>query len=157
MNVAYLKVTCRLRFNFLFSSPDCWCLFTGIVVHQLWSSIYFSRKQEVWAPVTGVSHFFFLSNWDGALHKLRTLHISIVHIAQTGPGLQGHFQRGRCLIFSGCCFLYPQKCSLSWQQSGLGLKFGFVYFCQCLWSHILVHYFQHVCTIYGKTFDFCNK
>ncbi len=59
MNVAYLKVTCRLRFNFLFSSPDCWCLFTGIVVHQLWSSIYFSRKQEVWAPVTGVSHFFF--------------------------------------------------------------------------------------------------
>ncbi len=46
MNVAYLKVTCGLCFNFFFfSAPDCWCLFTGIVVHRLWSST-FSRKHE---------------------------------------------------------------------------------------------------------------
>ncbi len=42
MNVAYLKVT------FFYSAPDCWCLFTGIVVHQLWSSA-FSCKHEEWA------------------------------------------------------------------------------------------------------------
>ncbi len=58
MNVAYLKVTFGLCFHFIFSTPDCWCLFTGIVVHQLWSSM-FSRKHEVWAPAAGASHFYF--------------------------------------------------------------------------------------------------
>ncbi len=43
-------------FIFFFPVPDCWCLFTGIVVHQLWSSA-FSRKLEVWAPVAGASRF----------------------------------------------------------------------------------------------------
>ncbi len=31
---------------FFFSPTDCWCLFMGIVVHQLWSSA-FGRKHEV--------------------------------------------------------------------------------------------------------------
>ncbi len=96
-----------------FSPPDCWCLFIGIVVHQLWSSA-FSRKHEVWAwgerswewRITFFNLFFiflFFSKCDGALpglgalRKQHTLHISIVNIAQTGP--QGHFsvgpQRGR--------------------------------------------------------------
>ncbi len=45
INIAYLKVTCRLSF---FLAPDCLCLFTGIVIQQLWSSA-FSGKHEVWA------------------------------------------------------------------------------------------------------------
>ncbi len=114
MNIAYLKVTCGLRFHlFFFGFAYCLCLFTGIVVQQLWSSA-FSRKHELWAPaadaVAGmVRHLFYLFNYYfflqlgwcpppelGAIRKQHTLHI-IVHIAQTGP--QGHFsvgpQRGR--------------------------------------------------------------
>ncbi len=43
----YLKVMHGLHL-FFFSAPDCWCCFTGIVVHQLWS-FAFSRNHKVWA------------------------------------------------------------------------------------------------------------
>ncbi len=35
------------RVLFLSIFQECWCLFTSIVVHQLWSSA-FSRKHEAW-------------------------------------------------------------------------------------------------------------
>ncbi len=55
MNIAYLKVTYGLRFHpFFFGFAYCLCLFTGIVVQQLWSSA-FSRKHEVWAPAAGAA------------------------------------------------------------------------------------------------------
>ncbi len=128
-----LESDVQASFSSFFSAPDCWCFFTGIVVHQLWSSA-FSRKHEVWAPVAvaGMAHhvfffffFFLLSNWDGAppelgaLCKQHTLHISIVRIAQTGP--QGHFsvgpQRGRGSS-------PPPPCARHWLIS---LKFSFVF------------------------------
>ncbi len=87
-------MTCRLRFHLFFSSsrrPECLCIFTGIVVHQLWSSA-FSPKHEV--------IFFFWSNRDGAPPGTwcpTHIHAPIVHIAQIGR--QGQFsvgpQRGR--------------------------------------------------------------
>ncbi len=57
---------------FSFSAPDCWCLFTGIVVHQLWIMIICIQPQTWGASGcgrgcgNGASSFFFLSNWDGA-------------------------------------------------------------------------------------------
>ncbi len=97
MNVAYLKMTHGLRFKMFFCflfflAADCWCLFTGIVVHQLWS-FAFSRKHESnmnWCErarvrmqewrVTFFFFFFCGATWMvppgiGALCRLRTLHI----------------------------------------------------------------------------------
>ncbi len=63
MNIAYLKVTCGLSFHlffFFFLAPDCWCFFTCIVVHQLWSSA-FSHKHEARAVAgAGMTHHVFL-------------------------------------------------------------------------------------------------
>ncbi len=56
------EVTCGLRFQLFFvlffSAPDCWCLFKGIVVHQLWSSA-FSRRDKARAVAGMARHVFF--------------------------------------------------------------------------------------------------
>ncbi len=74
----------RTGFVFIFFSfflaLDFWCLFMGIVVHQLWS-FAFSRERLRARMWEWHVRFFFLSNWDGAplgvgaLCKLRTLRI----------------------------------------------------------------------------------
>ncbi len=75
-----IKVKFVFIFYLFFLAPDCWCLFTGIVVHQLWP-FAFSRKHEVRAGTEEWCVNFFLSNWDGAplgvgaLRKLHTLRI----------------------------------------------------------------------------------
>ncbi len=46
MNVPESDARASSFFLFLFSVPDCWCLFTGITVHQL-RSFAVSRKHEV--------------------------------------------------------------------------------------------------------------
>ncbi len=83
MNVPESDARASSFFLFLFSAPDCWCLFTGIVVHQLWT-FAFSRNHEraqmrEWR-FTIYLFIYFLSNWDGApplgidaLRRLRTL------------------------------------------------------------------------------------
>ncbi len=57
MNIAYLKVTCGLRFHLFFFLLMS---FQGIVVHQLWSSA-FSRKHEAraFAGAGMTRHVFF--------------------------------------------------------------------------------------------------
>ncbi len=81
MNVAYLKVTCGLRFHlfflFFFSAPRLLMSFHGHSCPSIISSP-FSSKHEVRAVEGMARHVFFLSNWAprvGALSKLRTLHI----------------------------------------------------------------------------------
>ncbi len=63
---------------FLFSALDFWCLFTGIVVHQLWS-FALSRKHEVQMREWHFTCFFgatgMVTSWVGALRKLCTLRI----------------------------------------------------------------------------------
>ncbi len=44
--------------SFFFLAPDCWCRFTGIVVHQLWS-FAFSRNHKVRADA-GMAHHILL-------------------------------------------------------------------------------------------------
>ncbi len=88
-------MTCRLRIHLFCPVPDCWCLFTGIVM-------IICVQPQTWGVSTGCGCVTFLllllSNWDGAslgvgaLRKPHTLHISIVHVAHTGP--QGHFSVG---------------------------------------------------------------
>ncbi len=59
MNVAYLKVTYGLRFHLFFSAPDCWCLFTGIVVHQLCSSAFSSKHEARVVAGAGMARHIF--------------------------------------------------------------------------------------------------
>ncbi len=102
MNVAYLKVLHFLLIillHFFNSAPHCWCLFTSIVVHQLWSSAFsrgvnaglLARAQE--RRVTFIYIFFsFWSNWDAApipSKPRKSLHKSFISHRQ-----QGHFSVG---------------------------------------------------------------
>ncbi len=72
-------------FFFFFLALDCWCLFTGIFVHQLWSFV-FSCKHEVGAGMSADAGIFFLSHCDGAplgvgaLRNLHTLRIVYIYI-----------------------------------------------------------------------------
>ncbi len=90
MNVAHLKVTHGLRFLhlFFFLAPDCWCLFTGIVIHDHLHSVTNMRCERSQMREWRLPFYFFWSNCDGAplgvcaLRKLRTLRIGS---GGTGP------------------------------------------------------------------------
>ncbi len=43
-------------FVFLFLTPDCWCLFTGIVVHQSWSCI----QPQTWGVSARMARHMFV-------------------------------------------------------------------------------------------------
>ncbi len=117
MNIANLKVTCGLRSHLLFLAPDCWCLFTGIICvqPQTWcESAGCGRGRG-----NGASRLYFLifsvflSNWDGAppglgaLRKQHSLHISTVHIAQTGPQASNLNGAGARIIYLLFIYLLP--------------------------------------------------